>query len=57
MGNSEILKKWSEIQTVMISHIYLSKNTWGSKDLKTSCILGHPNIVVVMKIMTKYNLG
>ena len=24
-GNSEILKKWSEIQTVIISHIYLSK--------------------------------
>ena len=25
MGNSEILKKWSEIQTVIISHIYLLK--------------------------------
>ena len=31
MRNSEILKKWSEIQTVIISHIYLSKNTWGAK--------------------------
>ena len=31
VGNSEILKKWSEIQTVIISHIYLSKNTWGAK--------------------------
>ena len=30
-GNSESLIKWSEIQTMIISHIYLSKNTWGAK--------------------------
>ena len=30
-GYSESLIKWSEIQTVIISHIYLSKNTWGAK--------------------------
>ena len=29
--NSESLIKWSEIQTVIILHIYLSKNTWGAK--------------------------
>ena len=31
MGNSEILKKWSEIQTVIISYVNLSKNNWGAK--------------------------
>ena len=30
-GNSEFLKKWSEIQIVIISHINLSKNNWGAK--------------------------
>ena len=29
--NSRFLKNWSEIQTVIISHTYLSKNTWGAK--------------------------
>ena len=40
MRNSEILKKWSEIQTVIISYISFKKYL-GSKDLKTSCILAH----------------
>ena len=30
-GNSEFLKKWSESQTVIISHINLSKNNWEAK--------------------------
>ena len=45
MGNSEILKKWPEIQTVIIS-ICIFQKYLGSKDLKTSCILAPPKVHV-----------